>query len=408
MPDTEHDVIVVGGGPAGSTTATFLARAGLDVALFEKEVFPREHVGESLLPFCHELFARLGVLPECIRRFARKPGVRFIDRTGQQSTTWCFDHVIKDESYLSFQVIRSEFDGILLDNARRNGVTVHEGTRISDVDLERDPHAVDVVASGPSAGRSEHRARFLIDASGRDALIGVRNGSRKSREGLDRTAIWSHWDGVTLTDGLEEGLSVIVHIGESARGWIWLFALGPNRVTAGFVCQNAYLRAQRHVVGSSADATWAQQVLDQEFAKVPVVRKLHSGCRQLLPAMVNGDYSYEVTQPFGTNYAMVGDARGFIDPIFSSGVYLSMITAPARSKTQPSRLEDWRTTGYSHCALRWFVVISPETRLAQPAHDSRGWSDSPRSYTNRIARVRRGSDSRAALTFAAPMRPRHQ
>src|SRR5207253_3036423 len=115
--ETSHDVIVIGGGPAGSTAATLLARAGRNVVLLEREKFPREHVGESLLPFCYTLFKDLGVVDEMKKSFVRKPGVRFIDRDGRTSTTWCFDHVIKDETYLSFQVIRGDFDHMLLKNA---------------------------------------------------------------------------------------------------------------------------------------------------------------------------------------------------------------------------------------------------------------------------------------------------
>ena len=115
--ETSHDVIVIGGGPAGSTAATLLARQNHRVLLLEREKFPREHVGESLLPFCYVLLKDLGVVDQITKNFVRKPGVRFIDRDGNISTTWCFDHVIKDKTYLSFQVIRGEFDHILLKNA---------------------------------------------------------------------------------------------------------------------------------------------------------------------------------------------------------------------------------------------------------------------------------------------------
>src|SRR2546423_1922553 len=187
-----HDFIFMGGGPAGSTAATLLSRQNHRVLLLEREKFPREHVGESLLPFCYGLLKDLGVVDQITKNFVRKPGVRFIDRDGNISTTWCFDHVIKDETYLSFQVIRGEFDHILLKNAAKNGAEVREETRVVDADISAGD-SVTVTSLDSAGSKSVHRARFLVDASGRDAFIGTKHSWRKAREELDRTAIWSHW-----------------------------------------------------------------------------------------------------------------------------------------------------------------------------------------------------------------------
>jgi len=322
-----HDVIIIGGGQAGSTAATLLAREGHDVLLLEREKFPREHVGESLLPFCYNLLDQLGIVGELKTKFVRKPGVRFIDRDGVVSTTWCFNHVIENESYLSFQVLRGEFDHILLKNSARNGADVREETSVLDADVTSSPDEVIVTASDKSGQKTVHRARFLIDGSGREAFIGSKNGWRKPREELDRTAIWSHWGDVKLAGGLEEGLSIIIYMGEEQKGWIWVFPLGENRITAGFVAQNSYIRDQQQALRKKGSKDWKTDLCLQELNNSKFVRELLEGSRMVLPMQINGNYSYEVKNHYGSNYAMIGDARGFIDPIFSSGVFLSMKSA---------------------------------------------------------------------------------
>jgi flavin-dependent dehydrogenase len=336
IENNSHDVIVIGGGPAGSTAATWLARLGHKVLLLEREKFPREHVGESLLPFCYSLLEDLGVVNELKTNFVRKPGVRFIDRDGNISTTWCFNHVIQDETYLSFQVIRGEFDHILLKNAEKNGANVREETSVIEADVTSDSDRVTVTSLDSAGKKSVHTARFLVDASGRDAFIGAKNGWRKPREELDRTAIWSHWVDVKLAGGLEEGLSIIIYMGLEQKGWIWVFPLGENRITAGFVAQNSYIREQQRKLRENGSKDWKYDLCMQELMHSTFVRDLLQGSKMLIPMQINGNYSYEVKNHYGSNYAMVGDARGFIDPIFSSGVFLSIksssLVAPAIHK----------------------------------------------------------------------------
>lgn len=334
-----QDVIVIGGGPAGSTAATCLAKQGHTVTLLEKEKFPREHVGESLLPFCYELFKELGVLDELNARFVRKPGVRFINSDGSRYTSWCFNHVIKDESYLSFQVIRSEFDNLLLENSRKHGVVVKEQTRVQSVDIDRPDGCVEVRAIGSDGQEFLYNSKFLVDASGRASFIATKKGWRKPHKGLERTALWTHWSGVKqMIGGLEEGLSIIIYLGGEKKGWMWVFPLDVDKVTVGVVVDTASLHQDKRKLEESGSTDWGLDLYKQEAIRSEFVRTLLEGARITMPLIIEGDYSYYSEQKYGANFAMVGDASRFIDPIFSSGVYLSMKSSFLLSKAIHEKL----------------------------------------------------------------------
>lgn len=319
------DVVVIGGGPAGSTAASFLAMSGHSVTLLEKETFPRDHVGESLLPFCYDLFKQLGVLDKLTASFVRKPGVAFFSADGSLSTKWCFEHVIKDERYLSFQVNRAEFDTVLLENARRHGAQVFEGTRVEEVALEGPDGLARVRAASRDGEARELRARFILDASGRDSFLARRLGWRKPHPNLERTALWTHWKGVSsLKGGLEEGMSIIVYLGGGKRGWIWVFPLGRDHLTVGVVLDSAYLREAKGKRAREGEKDWRTAVYLEELAQSPFVMSLLEGGAMSMQLMVDGDYSYYSERKYGPNFALVGDSSRFIDPIFSSGIYLSM------------------------------------------------------------------------------------
>jgi flavin-dependent dehydrogenase len=321
-----EDVIIIGGGPAGSTAASFLSMKGHRVTLLEKEKFPREHVGESLLPFCYGIFEQLGVLDQMKSCFVRKPGVRFVDIEGKRSTSWCFNHVIHDPSFLSFQVTRSTFDQMLLDNARKKGAVVKEETRVQDCDFDGPDGTVLVTAVGPDGAKQDYQGKFLIDASGRNGLVSTRKGWRKKFEGLDRTAFWTHYRGVNLLGGLEEGLSMIVYLGGEKKGWIWIFPLDTDRLTVGVVVNNEYIRQQKAIFQQNGAGDWTAALFQHELALSPFVQKILDGSEIIEPLRVEGDYSYYVDpeNKYGQNFALVGDASTFIDPIFSSGIFLSM------------------------------------------------------------------------------------
>jgi flavin-dependent dehydrogenase len=325
----EDDVIVIGGGPAGATVSALLARQGYRVRLFEKEKFPRRHVGESLLPFCYDIFSDLGVLEEMAQHFVRKPTVRFLSSDGSVSTNWCFNHVIHDESFLSFQVDRPIFDQILLENARRKGVQVFEETRVTNVKFPSNGKGV-IVSVDPPGGQNETcRAKFLIDASGRSSFLATRNRWRRPQTGLERTAIWTHWKGIQkLKGGLEIGASLIIYLGGVKQGWIWVFPLGKGHLTIGVVLESAYLREKKRAASQQNDKDWKKSIyLEEIYESSFLADLLEEDAWMSDEPVVEGDYSYFSDVKFGDRFALIGDAGQFIDPIFSSGVFLSMKSA---------------------------------------------------------------------------------
>jgi len=324
-PSPTTDVIVIGGGPAGSTIASFLARKGHAVTVFERDLFPRDHVGESMLPFCYHIFEELGVLEEMEQRWVRKPGVRFLDVDGVTSTTFCFGHKIDGPSHLSFQVLRSEFDEFLLDHSVEEGAEVHEGMAVRAVDLDVPGDGVSVEVRDQEGRTHTVQAKFLVDASGRETFVANRMGTKTAHKELERTALSCHWKGCKYFGGLQEGMIQIVYTGGEQQGWIWVIPLGRDRLSIGIVMNTAYYRAQRAGLKAAGHDDWRDALYMREILESPYVAEvLENAERMNYQLMLNGDYSYFVGSKWGERYALVGDASAFIDPIFSSGVYLAM------------------------------------------------------------------------------------
>jgi len=332
------DVVVIGGGPAGSTMASFLTMKGHDVVVLERDRFPREHVGESMLPFCYRLFQELGILEQMEERFVRKPGVRFIDTDGATNTAWCFAHHIPDESALSFQVIRSEFDQVLLDHSASLGATVHQEMRVKDVDIGDD--GVLVTALDRAGDEHGFPARFVVDASGRETFLSNRLGTKTAHKELERTALsCSYWKGAHFKGTLEQGLIQIVYLGGEKQGWIWCIPLGTDRLSVGVVMNTAYYRAQRAVLREQGHEDWRLALYLQEIQDSPFTREVLADAHMERDLMVNGDYSYVCHQKWGDRFALVGDASAFIDPIFSTGVFMAMNSSRIASEAVHTWLE---------------------------------------------------------------------
>lgn len=330
-----YDVIIIGGGPTGSSAATFLRREGLSVLVLEKMKFPREHVGESMLPMCYDLFEELGVLDEMKANYTRKPGVTFSNADGTSASHWCFNKVIDGPQSISFHARRSHFDTMLLNNSRREGVEVMEEVQVLDVELNDAGEGVHIRAIHPEKGNLEFNGRFLIDASGQDCFLPRKMGNQKPFERLHiRLALSSHWENINLTDSLKNGSITIIHFGGEKLGWIWLIPLDENRLSIGLALNMSYANEQRKILMKEhGPRKWQEAFYLQEISESEVVRGIIDGANMCWDVVSNGDFSYYTEKKYGSSFAVLGDAGAFLDPIFSSGIYLGMkcakLSAPA-------------------------------------------------------------------------------
>lgn len=324
-----YDVIIIGGGPTGSTTATFLRKEGLSVLVLEKMKFPREHVGESMLPFCYDLFDEIGVLDQMKANYTRKPGVTFSNADGSKSSHWCFSKILEPPYSLSFHARRSHFDDMLLHNSRRHGAEAYEEMHVTQVDIQSAKDQVTVVATHPEKGEMTFSGRFLVDASGQDTFLAKKLGNQKPFERLNvRLALSSHWANPKLTETLAEGNITIVHFGGAKLGWIWMIPLGPDRLSIGLAINMDYAQEQRrHLMKEHGPRKWQEAFYLSELAQSDLVMSVIDGAEMCWDVVSNGDFSYYAEEKYGENFAILGDAGAFLDPIFSSGIYLGMKSA---------------------------------------------------------------------------------
>lgn len=321
-----EDFIVIGGGPAGSTVATQLARKGYTVTVFEKEKFPREHVGESLLPFCYQMLDELELLDEMKKSMVRKPGVMFISADGKKKNTYCFNKVIHDESALSFHVLRATFDEMLLNNSKKFGAVVYEETKVTNVELNRPDETVKVEIMEKDGSQKTFYAKQLIDASGQDTFLARKLNNKKSFDNLDRIALATHWMLDEMPEFIDVGIQPIVYLGGDKAGWIFVIPVGVNRISVGVVLNNSYVRVEKAKLTSSGTEDWKYQLYLNELNSSPYIVDLLKNAkrREGQPLMVVGDYSYYTDVKYGDDFTLSGDSSAFLDPIFSSGVYLCM------------------------------------------------------------------------------------
>lgn len=312
--DSPPDVVVIGGGPAGATAATLVAQQGYRVRLFERDRFPRFHVGESLIPETYWVLQRLNMLPKLkASRFVRKHSVQFVSGSGKLSAPFYFWDNKPHESSQTWQVVRSEFDTMMLDNAREHGVDVHEGVRVRDVLLEGD-RAVGVVIQESGGTTRQLPAKVVIDASGQSGLLMNKFQLRVWDPVLNKGAIWAYWEGAYRDTGRDEGATVILQTTDR-RGWFWYIPLHDNRVSVGVVAPFESLFQGR---GSH------EQVFAEEVENCSAVKERLATGQRITGFFATRDYSYRARKVAGDGWVMIGDAFGFLDPLYSSGILLAL------------------------------------------------------------------------------------
>lgn len=313
--EDHYDVIVIGGGPAGSTTAALVAEYGHRVLLLEREKFPRFQIGESLMPGTYWSFKRLGVLDKLKKsEFVRKYSVQFFSGSGKGSAPFYFHKHDPHESSITWQVLRSEFDQMMLDNAREKGAEVKQGASVLQVHFKGD-RATGVQVKYRNGRIKDLSASAIVDATGRSALISRKLKTKTVEPRLKKASIFTHFKGAFRDKGIDEGATLILNTTDK-DSWFWYIPLPNDIVSVGVVGDLDYLLQNRKKT--------PQKVFEEELGKCQPMQERLKKAEQLFPMKVTQDFSYRSSELAGNGWVLVGDAFGFLDPVYSSGVFLAL------------------------------------------------------------------------------------
>jgi flavin-dependent dehydrogenase len=311
--DSSYDAIVIGGGPAGSTAAAVLAQKGRRVVLLEREKFPRYHIGESLLPYCYFTLDRLGLIGRMkASHFPKKYSVQFVSAKGKRSVPFYFFQHLEHEASMTWQVLRSEFDQILLNDAREKGVTVIEEITAKDL-IQSNGAILGVRAAGRDGETREFQAPATIDATGRDTFAVSRNRWKVRDPHLNKIAVWTYYEGAMRDPGVDEGATTVAYVPE--KGWFWYIPLPGDVVSVGVVAEKDYLYNGTRDLAA---------IFHREVKKNSWIEEHLAPGRQFGPYRVTGEYSYRSRYCAADGLVLAGDAFAFLDPVFSSGVFLAL------------------------------------------------------------------------------------
>ena len=313
----EVPVVVIGGGPAGATVSTLVAQKGHRVVLLERDHFPRFHIGESLIPETYWTLKRLNMLDKMKQsHFVKKHSVQFVGQSGRLSEPFYFLDHKPHECSQTWQVLRSEFDQMMLDNAREHGVHVHEGVRVLEVLFDGALGRSEWKLAAEDGKVSEIRAKVVVDASGQSTMIAGRLGLREWDSNLRKGAVWTYWKGAYRDAGRDEGATLVLQT-QGKKGWFWYIPLHNDIVSVGIVAAFDELFKGRD--GTDHEAIYFEQV-----ERCPEVKRRIAMGTRCDGFRVQKEYSYHSREAAGNGWVCVGDAFGFLDPLYSSGVLLAL------------------------------------------------------------------------------------
>lgn len=319
MSENFYDVAIIGGGPAGSTAAALLAQAGRRVVVLEREKFPRFHIGESLLPSLAGIFDRLGVREQLDRTFMPKYGGEVVAGCGTREVRFYFKDGFRSQQERAYQVTRADFDALLLDNSRDKGAEVREETTVRKIEVASDRVRLELVGSDRTKTKVE--ARYVLDCSGRQTVLGNFFKLKRSYQKLQKFSIFAHYENVDRPEGIN---GTLIRMVRGLDRWIWMIPLTPTRMSVGVVMDTAVFRGLKLT---------PEEVLEDCIEEQPLVSSRMVRAERVTKVYSAGDYSYRNVHLQGDRWLLAGDAAGFIDPVFSSGVYLAMMSAEKAADT---------------------------------------------------------------------------
>ena len=357
----EFDVVVIGGGPAGSSAGAILAEKGRRVAVLDRTAFPRYHIGESLLPYGYFPLHRLGLIEKMKQsHFPKKYSVQFVSTNGKQSVPFYFSEHLDHEASMTWQVLRSDFDRMLLENASDKGARVMHDTTARDLIWE-DGTVTGVRFEHQGVSR-EIRAKMTIDATGRDAFAATRNGWKVRDPRLDKIAIWTYYKGALRDPGRDEGATTVAFVPE--KGWFWYIPLPGDVISVGVVADKDYLYSE------SRDL---ETIYKREIAKNKWIEEHVSHGTVCDEYRVTGEYSYRSRHCAANGLLLAGDAFGFLDPVFSSGVCLALHSGVMAGDEVDAALtaEDVSAARFTEYGSAFCYAIEQMRKLVYAFYDTR-------------------------------------